>query len=97
MALVLFGKLTAPSKTAAASVSVTSATVKVGAAASVAAIAASKTAILSLTTAGVLTVGTMVAISGPESGVVATGEKPTENSYVVPQAVQADKGSREYW
>jgi hypothetical protein len=97
MALVLFGKLTAPSKTAAASVSVTSATVKVGAAASVAAIAASKTAIISLTTAGALTVGTMVGTSGPESSSVASGEKPTENSYVVPQAVQMEKGSREYW
>jgi RNA polymerase sigma-70 factor (ECF subfamily) len=97
MALVLFGKLTAPSKAAAAGISVTSATVKIGAAASVAAIAASKTAIVSLTAAGALTVGTMVAISGPESGVVASGENPTANSYVMPQAVQTDKGSREYW
>ncbi|MBW8040615.1 MAG: sigma-70 family RNA polymerase sigma factor [Planctomycetes bacterium] len=97
MALVLFGKLTAPSKAAAVSISVTSATVKVGAAASVAAIAASKTAIISLATAGVLTVGTMVATSGPESGVVVSGEKSTESSYVIPQAVQTDKGGREYW
>jgi len=97
MALALFGKLTAPSKAAAAGISVTSATVKVGAAASVAAIAVSKTAILSLTTAGVLTVGTMVATSGPEGSSVASGETPTESSYVIPQAVQADKGSREYW
>jgi len=97
MALVLFGKLTAPSEAAAAGISVTSATVKVGAAASVAAIAASKTAILSLTTAGALTVGTIVATSGSESGIVASGEKPTGNSYVIPQAVQAEKGSQEYW
>jgi RNA polymerase sigma-70 factor (ECF subfamily) len=97
MALVLFGKLTAPSKAAAAGISVTSATVKVGAAASVAAIAASKTSILSLTTAGALTLGTIVATSGPGSGVVASGEKPTESSFIIPQAVQADKGSREYW
>jgi RNA polymerase sigma-70 factor (ECF subfamily) len=97
MALVLFGKLTAPSEAAAASISITSATVKVGAAASVAAIAVSKTAIISLTAAGALTVGTMVATSGPESSVVASGESPTESSYVIPQAVQADKGSREYW
>ncbi|MHC4095894.1 MAG: RNA polymerase sigma factor [Planctomycetota bacterium] len=97
MALVLFGKLTAPSKAAAAGISITSATVKIGAAASVAAIAASKTAIVSLTAAGALTVGTMVATSGPESGVVASGEQPTANSYVIPQAVQTDKGGREYW
>ena len=97
MALVLFGKLTAPSEAAAAGISITSATVKVGAAASVAAITVSKTAILSLTTAGALTVGTMVATSGPESGVVVPVESPTENSYVIPQAVQIEKGSREYW
>jgi hypothetical protein len=97
MALVLFGKLTAPSEAAAAGISITSATVKIGAAASVAAIAASKTAIVSLTAAGALTVGTMVATSGPESGVVASGEQPTANSYVIPQAVQTDKGGREYW
>ena len=97
MALALFGKLTAPSEAAAAGISVTSATVKVGAAASVAVIAASKTAILSLTTAGALTVGTMVATSGPESGSVASGGQPAESSYVIPQAVQIEKGSREYW
>jgi RNA polymerase sigma-70 factor (ECF subfamily) len=96
MALVIFGKLTAPSEAAAAGISVTSATVKVGATASVAAIAASKTAIISLTAAGALTVGTMVATSGPERGGVPK-EKPTENSYVIPQAVQAEKGSQEYW
>jgi RNA polymerase sigma-70 factor (ECF subfamily) len=98
MALVLFGKLTAPSKAAAASISVTSATVKVSAAASVAAIAASKTAILSLTTVGALTVGTMVATSGPESGGVPR-DKPTESSfsYVMPQQVQAHKDTQEYW
>jgi RNA polymerase sigma-70 factor (ECF subfamily) len=97
MALVLFGKLTAPSEAAAAGISVTSATVKVGAAASVAVIAASKTAIVSLTAAGALTIGAIVATSGPESGVVASGETPAENSYVIPQAVQTDNGSREYW
>ncbi|NIP25987.1 MAG: sigma-70 family RNA polymerase sigma factor [Phycisphaerae bacterium] len=97
MALVLFGKLTAESETAAAGVSVTSATIKVGAAASVAAVAASKTAILTLTTAGALTVGTIVATSGPKSGSVASGDNPTANSYVLPEAVQTEKGSREYW
>ncbi len=97
MALVLFGKLTAESEATAAGISVTSATVKVGAAASVAAIAASRAAILTLTTAGALTVGTIVATSGPESNSVASGENPTANSYVIPQAVKAAKGSREYW
>jgi len=97
VALVLFGKLTAPNEATAAGISITSATIKVGAAASVAAIAASKTAILSLTAAGVLTVGTIVATSGPESSGVASKEQPMESSYVVPQAAQMEKGSREYW
>jgi hypothetical protein len=97
MALVLFGKLTAPSKAVSGSISVTSSTVKVGAAASVAAAATSKTAIVSLATAGVLAVGSMVATSGPESGVAASGEKVTERSYVLPQEVQAYNGSQEYW
>jgi RNA polymerase sigma-70 factor (ECF subfamily) len=97
MALVLFGKLTAENEATAAGISVTSATMKVGAAASVAAIAASKTAIISLTAAGALTVGTIVATSGPESSSVASGGKPTESSFVLPQAVQPEKESREYW
>jgi RNA polymerase sigma-70 factor (ECF subfamily) len=97
MALVLFGKLTAESEATSAGISITGATIKVGAAASVAAIAAGKTAIISLTAAGALTVGTIVATSGSERSVVASGEKPTESSFVLPQAVQAAKGSREYW
>jgi RNA polymerase sigma-70 factor (ECF subfamily) len=97
MALVLFGKMTAPSKAAAAQITVTTAVTKVGVAASVAAIAASKTAILSLTTAGALAVGTMVATSGPETAVVPSGEKPTESSYVLPQGVQVHKYSQESW
>ncbi len=97
MALVLFGKLTAESEATASGISVTSATIKVGAAASAAAIAASKTAIISLATAGALTVGTIVATSGPESSGVTSGKKPTESSFVIPQAIQTEKGSREYW
>jgi RNA polymerase sigma-70 factor (ECF subfamily) len=97
MALALFGKMTAPSKATAAQITVTAATTKVGVAASVAAIAASKTAILSLTTAGALTVGTMVVTSGPETGVVPSVEKPTESSYVMPQEVQVSKSSQESW
>ena len=97
MALVLFGKLTAPSKAMAAGISVTNTAVKVGAVATVAAIAASKTIIVSLTTAGALAVGTMVVTSGPESGVIAPVGKQTESSYVLPQKVWAYKGSQEHW
>ncbi len=59
IALILFGKLTATSETAAASVSITAASLKVGIATSLAAMIASKTAIVSLITAGAITAGTM--------------------------------------
>ncbi len=97
LALVLFGRLTAPSKAAAGSISVTGATVKVGAAASVAAAAASKTAIITLATAGVLAGSAIVATSGPEGSAAASVEKATESSYVLPQEVQGYEGSQEYW
>ncbi len=62
-ALVVFGKMTAPSKAAAAKVSVTAAATKVGLMAEVAVLATTKTAVVSLAAAGALTAGTMVAPS----------------------------------
>jgi RNA polymerase sigma-70 factor (ECF subfamily) len=59
IALVLFGKLTATSEAAAAGVSITATTLKVGIAASLAATITGKTAIVSLVTAGAITAGTM--------------------------------------
>ncbi|MHC4865805.1 MAG: RNA polymerase sigma factor, partial [Planctomycetota bacterium] len=64
-ALVLFGKMTAPSESAAAKVSLQAATLKVGTGATVLAIAGGKTAVVSVAAAGALAVGTMVATSGP--------------------------------
>jgi len=63
-ALVLFGKMTAPSEAAAAQISVTAAATKVGVAAGIAGAITSKTAVVSLAAAGVLTVGTVVMNSG---------------------------------
>lgn len=97
MALVLFGKLTAPSKAAASQVTVTSAAIKVGVSASVSAIAASKTAIVTLTTAGALTVGSMVATSGPEKYSGLPTENMAKSSYVLSQDIQAPKDNQEYW
>jgi RNA polymerase sigma-70 factor, ECF subfamily len=57
--LVLFGKMTAPTKAAAAQISVTTATVNAGLAAGAVGLVASKAALVSLTTAGALTVGTV--------------------------------------
>jgi RNA polymerase sigma-70 factor (ECF subfamily) len=63
-ALLLFGKMTAPSEAAAAQLSVTAAATKVGVAAGIAGAVTSKTAIVSLAAAGVLTAGTVVMKSG---------------------------------
>jgi len=65
--LALFGKMTAPSKAAAAQISVTTATVNAGLAAGTVGLVASKAALVSLTTAGALTVGT-VAINTHSDG-----------------------------
>jgi RNA polymerase sigma factor (sigma-70 family) len=62
-ALVLFGKMTAPSEAAAAQISVGAAATKVGVLAGVATLATTKTAIISMTAAGALTVGTVVTTS----------------------------------
>jgi RNA polymerase sigma-70 factor (ECF subfamily) len=64
-ALVLFGKMTAPSQAAAAQISVTAAATNVGLATTVACMATSKTAIVSIAAAGALTAGTVVMQSGP--------------------------------
>jgi len=73
-ALVLFGKMTAPSEAAAAQISVAAAVTKVGLAAGIAGAITSKTAIVSLTAAGALTAGTVVMKSGPFN-------QSTENPY----------------
>ncbi len=59
-ALVIFGKMTSPTKAAAAQVSVTAASVKVGVIAGTVGLATTKTAIISLAAAGVLATGTAV-------------------------------------
>jgi RNA polymerase sigma-70 factor (ECF subfamily) len=64
-ALVLFGKMTSGSEAAAAEISVTAATTKVGLLASVVGLVTSKTAVVSLTAAGVLAVGTVAVTSRP--------------------------------
>jgi RNA polymerase sigma-70 factor (ECF subfamily) len=66
-ALVLFGRMTAPSKAAAAHVSVTAAGTKAGTAATALGLATSKTAIVSVAVAGALAVGTAVLTTGPDN------------------------------
>ena len=62
-ALVVFGKMTAPSEAAAAQLTVPIAATKAGVLASLATLAATKTAIVSMTAAGALAVGTIATTS----------------------------------
>lgn len=96
-ALVLFGKLTATSEAAAANISVTAATVGVGATASLAVMATSKTAIVSLATAGAIVAGT-VAIA-PESGKTDAGPQKPKAESLFNTAWQAKEsgGIEECW
>lgn len=80
--LALFGKMTAPSEAAAASVSVTAATAKAGLAADLLGTVASRETVVALTAAGVLAAGVAVsplwvdkAISWTEKSVVVLKEK----------------------
>jgi RNA polymerase sigma-70 factor (ECF subfamily) len=59
-ALALFGRMTAPSEAAVPSVTVTAAATRVGAAAALLGVATSKTTVITLATASVLAVGTMM-------------------------------------
>ena len=95
--LVLFGKMTAPTEAVAAEVSITAATTKVGFLAGLAGLATSKTAILSLTTAGVLTAGSIVATSGPEKTTVKPHQKSARSSNIVSPLGRAYNGNEEYW
>lgn len=86
-ALVVFGKVTSPSKAAAAKIAVTAATTQVGVTASVITVVASKATLLGLTAAGAIAVGTALVV--PDAGQVNSPEQiriaainnalPTEN------------------
>ena len=97
MALVLFGKITAPSEAAAAKVSVMANAVKVGVPATLAAIAVSKTALLSLTTASVLTVGTMMATSAFDGTTKLPKSESPRSLPVIGQVEPASDSIQECW
>jgi len=96
-ALVLFGKMTAPTEAAAANVSVTSTAVKAGVAAGLATAASSKMAIVTLTTAGVLAVGTMVATSGPDRTIAGPVANPVRSLQIVSPSGQANRSVEQCW
>jgi RNA polymerase sigma-70 factor (ECF subfamily) len=96
-ALVLFGKMTAPSEAAAAGVSITTAATKVGVAAGVAAAVSSKTAIVSLTTAGVLAIGTIVTTSTFDVTKNLPEIKPVKSLQITGQVEPVRGGVEERW
>lgn len=64
-ALILFGRMTAPTEAAAADISVSAATMQVGLAAGIVGAAATKAGVAALAAAGVVTAGSMMAATGP--------------------------------
>jgi RNA polymerase sigma-70 factor (ECF subfamily) len=97
-ALVLFGKMTAPSEAAAAKVAVTAGSLKVGAGVSAAVTASSKAVILPLAAAGIVGVGTIVATtSGPEGSTAAPAEREVRISQREAAATEAENKIDEYW
>lgn len=83
-ALIVFGRMTAPSRAAAAELTVSAAATKVGVAAGLAGWATGNTAIVCLTAAGALTVGTVATTStliGNEAG--SRAADPTRGASVV--------------
>ncbi len=95
-ALVLFGKMTAPSKAAAAQVTVAASTIKVGLLTGIVGVATTKTAIVSFTAATALTAGTIVSTSGPwKQGT--EGPTPSVANQAIGQFDQNSNTEEEYW
>ncbi len=90
-ALVIFGKMTAPSK-AAAQVTVSAAAMKAGLLATTVGVVTTKTALLSLTAAGVVTAGAVMATSGP-----ANTNRPTNATRVVSPFGTTSGTGQSYW
>ncbi len=96
-ALIVFGKMTAPSKAAAAQLTVSAAALKVGLAASVAGLATTTTGIVSLAAAGALTVGTVVSTSNIRSAVAPSAPAATVNSGVASPYATSNTDHQQYW
>ncbi|MEN6336018.1 MAG: RNA polymerase sigma factor, partial [Phycisphaerales bacterium] len=96
-ALIVFGKITAPSKAAAAQLTVPAAALKVGVAAGVAGLATSTSGIVSLAAAGALTVGTVVATSGPGRSVNPVVNPLTSETRVVSPYATSSDAHEQYW
>lgn len=98
-ALALFGRMTAPSEAAVPSVTVTAATTKVGAAAALVGVATSKTTVVTLATAAVLAVGTMIVPLPVDKAIVWTNKTVDSLRQTLTKNLNADISSErdEYW
>jgi len=95
-ALVVFGKITAPSKAAAAQLTVPAATLKVGLLAGVVGVATTKTAIVSMTAAGALAVGSVVTDVGP-SRFLGIGSEAAPTAQIVSPLATLNGGPQKYY
>jgi RNA polymerase sigma-70 factor (ECF subfamily) len=96
-ALVVFGKMTAPSKAAAAELTVPAAALKVGLAATVAGLATTSTGVVSLAAAGALTVGTVATTAGLRPAPSAPAAQPAAAAGVVSPYATSSTAHDQYW
>ncbi len=96
-ALIVFGKMTAPSKAAAAQLTVPAAALKVGLTASVAGLATTSTGIVSLAAAGALTVGTIATTSGLRESAGTPARELNPSSPVVSPYTTSSAAHEQYW
>jgi hypothetical protein len=96
-ALIVFGKMTAPSKAAAAQLTVPATALKVGLAASVAGLATTTTGIVSLAAAGALTVGTVVTTSNFRPAVAPSAPAVSVNSGATSPYATSSTAHQRYW
>ena len=95
--LVLFGRMTAPSEAAAAEISVTSASLKAGIAAGLLGGVGIKTAVVSLTAAGALTVGTIATRPATEPPAYKTQNNITQVMPAISHAAPGNLSAGECW
>jgi len=96
-ALIVFGKMTAPSKAAAAQLTVPAAALKVGLVAGVAGLATSTTGIVSLAAAGALTVGTVATTPSLRPVVSTPSAAVSVNSGTISPYATSSTAHQQYW
>jgi hypothetical protein len=96
-AILLFGQMTAPTEAAAAQITVTAGSLKVGLAAGAAGLAMSKAFVATLTTAGVITAGTILVDTRAEKTVILPVNDAAKQVQTAASATVRAKPSQESW